>query len=185
MTSASRILFAILGMSTLVLLGQQQAPPKPAPEMQKLLDTLAGSWVITESYEPSEWAPKGGTGRGRETFRAGPGGLSMVEDYRSTTPAGEVSGMSVTWWDAKAGGYRAIWCDTTNPNGCVVMAKLARWEGSRFVLGDEFERDGRKIAFQEVLSDITATSFTQTISQGESGGELKRMLTIRAKKATP
>ena len=71
MTSASRILFAILGMSTLVLLGQQQAPPKPAPEMQKLLDTLAGSWVIAESYEPSEWAPKGGTGRGHEAISPG------------------------------------------------------------------------------------------------------------------
>jgi len=183
MKSRAGIALAVLAMGASVSLAQQETTPKPGPEMRRLIDTLAGTWNISEVYEPSEWAPKGGTGRGQEVFRAGPGGLSLIEDYRSTTPTGELSGLSVTWWDGKAGGYRAIWCDSTNPGGCVVMSKLATWEGDRFVLGDDFERNGKKVSFREVLSDITPTSFTQTIYQGESGGEPKRMVTIRATKS--
>jgi hypothetical protein len=64
------------------------------------------------------------------------------------------------------------------------MANLAKWEGDQFVLGDQSERNGKKFAFREVVSDITPTSFTQTLYQGEAGGELKRLTTIRATKVT-
>lgn len=63
------------------------------------------------------------------------------------------------------------------------MSKLARWEGDQFVVGDEFERDGRKVVYREVFSDFTPDSFTQTINEGESGGELKLRLTIHATKS--
>lgn len=62
------------------------------------------------------------------------------------------------------------------------MSELAHWEGGQFVVGDEFERDGRKVVYREVFSDFTSDSFTQTIYEGESGGELKRKLTIHAAK---
>jgi ketosteroid isomerase-like protein len=62
------------------------------------------------------------------------------------------------------------------------MAKLAQWEGDQFVLGDESESGGKKFMFKEVVSDITPNSFTQTLSQGESGDELKRLMTIHATK---
>lgn len=62
------------------------------------------------------------------------------------------------------------------------MSKLAGWEGGQFVIRDEFERDHRTIVYREVFSDLTPVSFTQTVYQGESGGELKRMTTIRAAK---
>jgi hypothetical protein len=106
----------------------------------------------------------------------------LIEEYHSANPSGDISGLSVTWWDEKAQGYRAIWCVSSNPGGCVVMVKLAKWEGDQFVLGDEFERNGRKFTFKEVVSDITPVSFTQTLYQGESTAELKRLMTIRAVK---
>jgi len=53
------------------------------------------------------------------------------------------------------------------------------------VLGDEFERNGKRFQFKEIFSEITPTSFTQTIYQGEAGKELKRVLTIRATKKRP
>jgi len=159
------------------------AMPQPGPEMQRLVKTFVGTWTLSETYEPSERMPSGGAGReGQQIWRAGPGGLSLIEEYRSKSPSGEISGLSVTWWDDKAQGYRALWCVNTNPGGCVAMANLAKWEGDQFVLGDEFERNGKKFTFREVVSDITPTSFTQTLYQGESGGELKRMMTIRATK---
>jgi hypothetical protein len=62
------------------------------------------------------------------------------------------------------------------------MSKLAHWEGDQFAIGDEFERDGKKVVYREVFSEVTPDSFIQTISEGESGGELKRTLTIHASK---
>jgi hypothetical protein len=43
---------------------------------------------------------------------------------------------------------------------------------------------GKKFTFKEVFSDIAPTSFTQTIYTGESGGELKQSVTIRATRLT-
>ena len=63
------------------------------------------------------------------------------------------------------------------------MAHLAKWERDQFVLRDEFERNGKKFSFKEVFSEITPTSFTQTLYQGEAGKELKRLLTIHATKS--
>jgi len=60
------------------------------------------------------------------------------------------------------------------------MSKLAQWEGDQFAIRDEYERDGKKIAYREVFSAFTSNSFTQTIYEGESGGELKRKLRIHA-----
>jgi hypothetical protein len=34
---------------------------------------------------------------------------------------------------------------SANPRGCVVMSKLAEGQGVEFVIGDEYELDGKKI----------------------------------------
>lgn len=152
---------------------------KSGPEMQKLLTTMCGKWIYHFKYQPSETRPNGGTGEGEAVFRPGPGGASMFEDEKSSEPGG-TSGISVTWWDAKAQGYRAIWCDNKMPAGCIVMSRLAKWEGDNFALSDEFTKDGKNFIFREVVSDITPNSFTQTLSRGEEGKELKLLVTIHA-----
>ena len=162
----------------------EAGPPSPGPEMQRLLTTFAGTWSLSEKYEPAEWLPRGGVGTGQQVWSAGPGGLSLIEEYRSENPSGKVFGLSVTWWDEKARGYRALWCVNTNPGGCTMMASLAKWQGSEFVLGDEFERNGKRFMFREVVSEITPNSFTQTLYQGAADGELKLLMTIRATKVT-
>jgi hypothetical protein len=166
---------------------QQPPPPAPAtkqtsPKMQKLFDTFLGTWSVTEKIEPSETLPKGGTGQGEEVYKAGPGGVSLIEEIHLREGFRESSGLGVGWWDQKAKGFRALWCDSENPNGCIMMAHLAKWEGDNFVLRGEFERDGKKFLFKEVFSEITPTSFTQTLYQGEEGKELAKLLTIYATK---
>jgi len=64
------------------------------------------------------------------------------------------------------------------------MSDVARRESDQFVLRDESERMGRRFSFKKVFSDITPTSFTQTLHLRESGGELKAFLTIRATRST-
>jgi hypothetical protein len=160
---------------------QPPSPPQSA-EMKKLLDSLSGTWRITSESLAGEGAPGGGRSQGKEVFRAGPGGRSLIEEYHSKDASGEVSGLGTVWWDEKARGYRALWCSNRIPSGCVVMARLANWEGDRFVLGDEWESGGRRISFKEVFSDINPASYTQTLFQGETGTELKAILVIRARR---
>ena len=161
---------------------QRTQTPQPSPEMQTLLSALSGTWSMTVEYESSESRPKGDLGRGEVVFHPGPGGLSLIEDEHSKNATGEMFGLSVTWWDENAKGFRAVWCDNSLPTGCIVMSKLANWEGDRFVLGDEFERNGKKYTFKEIVFDITANTYTQALYQGESGSELRQLLTIRATK---
>jgi hypothetical protein len=158
--------------------------PEPGPEMRRLLEAFSGTWSITYGYDQSDTMPNNGTGQGREVYRPGPGGFSLIEEFHSKEAKGDDSGLGVAWWDEKARGFRAVWCESRNPKGCVVMARLANWEGDQFVLGDEWEMGGKKFSFKEVFSDMTPRSFTQTLLQGESGGELKRLMTIKATKLT-
>jgi len=159
-------------------------PSKPAPEMHRLAAALGGRWTIRQQFEPHQAVPNGDTGSGTEVWRPGPGARSLIEDIHTKRPGGpETSGLAVIWWDAGASGYRVLWCGGANPRGCVVMSKLAEWQGAEFVIGDEYELDGKKIEYREVFSNLTPTSFVQTIYEGEAGGALKRVLTIQAMKA--
>ena len=160
----------------------QQLTSPPGHEMQRLLRTFEGTWLLSEEHEPPGGASRESVSVGQQIWRPGPGGFTLIEEYRSGTSAGKIFGLSVTWWDQKAQGYRALWCVNTNPGGCTVMASLAKWQGGEFILGNEFERNGQKFTFKEVISDIAPDSFTQTLYQGVAGGELKRLMTIRATK---
>ena len=156
---------------------------QPSPEMQRLFNTFLGTWRITEKIEPSEAMPNGGAAEGTEVYRAGPGGVSIIEEIHLKESTGEISGLGIGWWDEKAHGYKALWCDSQNLNGCILMAHFAKWEGDQFVLRDEFEKNGKKFNFKEVFSEITPASFTQTLYQGEAGKELRKLATIYATKS--
>ena len=159
------------------------APPiatSPHPDVDKLIRSLSGSWSITLSFAPNEKMPKGGSGTGEETWRAGPGGLSVIEEYHSTGEEGEVSGLGIFWPDQQPSKMQVVWCDSTMQTGCGVIKGGARWEGTQVVIEDEREVDGRKAAFREVFSDISDNGYTQTIYEGESGKQLQPTITVRA-----
>ncbi len=165
--------------------GGQMAMPmaKPSPEMEKLGKMLVGTWSTSEKHEPSPWAPKGATGKGMAVIKKGPGGLSLVEDYKSSSGMGAFAGHGVVWWDAKAGGYKSVWCDSMTPVGCEPAKGVAKWEGNSLVGTDESEMMGQKMAMKETWSDITPDSFTFAMDGGPPGGAMKRMMTIKYTRA--
>ena len=89
------------------------------------------------------------------------------------------------WWDEAAQGYHTIWCDSTNPGGCIDFKNVARWDGPNLVLQEDYEANGKKFTFKEVFSDISITSFTQTLYGAEVGHELKVDQVIHAKRSVP
>ncbi len=148
----------------------------PGPPAQKL---MLGTWSIRVQYEPTKDLPKGDVGIGEEKWYPGPGGLSLVEEYHENNSKGEISGLGVAWWDDQAAGIRVLWCESTNPLGCNLPG-IAKWEGDRLVLDADQEIAGKKFKFREVFSDITAKSFKQTLSLGETEAQLKPFVTIWA-----
>jgi hypothetical protein len=161
-------------------IASESSSPSPA-ELSRLTRAFAGSWSIRLSFAPSEQMPKGGSGTGQEVWRAGPGGRSLIEEYHSIGADGELSGLGTFWLDEHDPHYfPVLWCDSTNPLGCIVMKHGAKWEGEQLEVTNEREKDSKKFTFKEVFSDITGHSFTQTLYQGHSDGDLKRLVTIKA-----
>lgn len=145
--------------------------PQPSLEMAKLIKVFSGTWSITLD---------GGQGRGEERWRPGPGGLSLVEEYRSDGREGTITGIGFFWWDNAAGRFRVVWCDSTDSKGCVVMKYGARWERGELVLEHGSDAPGEAFHFREVFSDIDTKSFKQTLFQGRSSNALRRLVTITA-----
>lgn len=161
------------------------ADRKADPEIERLLKTFAGTWSITDELLPGAKSPQGKHGKGTLVWRPGPGGFSVIEDFRSRQGDEDVSGLGMLWRDAFAQGYHTIWCDSTNPGGCIDFKNTARWEGPTLVLQEDYEVHGKKYTFKEIFGDITSDTFTQTLYGGEAGGPLKIDEVIRAKKVKP
>lgn len=154
-------------------------PPmaKPGPEITRLIKMFAGTWATEEKVEPNPMAPKGATGAGRATFKAGPGGLSLIEDYDSPHgPMGAFHGHGVTWWDAKAGMFRGTWCDTMM-TACMINGM--KWEGDKLV-GDPFpmEQGGQKMVMTSQYAEIKPDSITFEMGSGPTAEQAKKEMTI-------
>ena len=64
-----------------------------------------------------------------------------------------------------------FWCDNTAPVACRTLHNKADWKEGRLVLSDERYEDGKKHLFQELFAFDTPDSFTQTLAEGEAGGQ--------------
>jgi hypothetical protein len=120
---------------------------------------------------------------GEETWRAGPGGFTFLDEVHLPTPEGEVFLLGIIWWDGKTKSFHGMECNNQLPYTCDLKGALnditMKWDGKEFTI-DELETspDGKKMMWHEVWSDITPTSFTQTGDMGEPGGPFNRFLTI-------
>jgi len=158
-------------------------PAKPHPQIARLLQAVEGTWSIREELAPDASSPNGTTGAGTIVWRPGPGGYSVVEEYRSKQGEEDISGLGELWWDDAAGGYHTIWCDSTNRGGCIDFKNQARWVGEKLVLQEDYEVNGKKFTFREEFGDIGPDHFTQTLYGGHPGGPLKVDQTIHATRA--
>lgn len=162
--------------------GATLADPKANPETERLLNAMEGTWTITDELSPDARSPKGRTGQGTIVWRPGPGRFSVIEEFQSKQGDEDVSGWGALWWDPSALGYHTIWCDSTNPGGCIDFKNVARWEGQNLVLQEDYEVSGKKFTFREVFGEITLDAFTQTLYGAEAGHPLKVDEVIHARR---
>ena len=153
------------------------ALPKPSPEMEKLSKLMVGDWTTDEKFEAGDFMPAG-TGKGSETTRLGPGGLSLVSDYHARNVMGEVHGHGMIWWDPKEQVFRNLWCDNVAPSGCELSGP-GKWDGDNLVFQDETELMGRKITMKVTLTDLKPDSHTFTVDVAGDNGQMQRAMTFR------
>ena len=156
----------------------QPARQSSEAAMRRLIHAFAGSWATSEVFDTSAEMPKGGKGSGHVSYRPGPGGQCLIEEYRSTGSSGEYSGLGIIWWDEHAQGYMTTWCESS-PQGCRILSTPGKWEENSLVLLDQSEVEGQKVTTRETFSDITPTSFVQTLGTIMPDGTFKRLVTIK------
>ncbi len=171
---------------------KKAAPPdmtaKQSPEMAKLAKMLVGTWAVDEKFEAvPEMGPEAqaGTAKGTDVVKAGPAGNSLIGDFKASSSMGAFTNHGVIWWDAKAGAYRSVSCDSENPGGCDAGA-TGKWEGNDLVFTRNVEMMGPKgkmtIEIREVFSELKPASFTFQMDSSIDGGPMKRMMTFKYKK---
>ena len=170
------LLFACL-QSVIGVAQSQPVLKLPGPPAQEL---LLGTWSIRVQYLATQDSPTTESGSGEEKWYPGPGGFSLVEEYREHSSKGDIEGLGVLWWDKSVAGLRVLWCENDEPSGCALMTGIGHWESDQLILTSDQELHGKKLKFKEVFSEITATSFQQTLYSGEGASELKAVVIISA-----
>ena len=82
----------------------------------------------------------------------------------------------VVTWIPKEKAYKSYWHDLSQPG---VSISTGRWEGNKLVFTSVDESTGTKLQVRDTYSDITPTSFTDTLEAGPPGGPMKKVLTVK------
>jgi len=167
---------------------ERPAAPHPltaerSPEMEKLATMLVGNWEVVATREPSAARPKGLRNTGTNRIVLGPGGRSIVENYHTEGDTGPRSALGILWWDAKAQGYRTMFCDTVDPAGCSVYDGLGKWEGNDLIFEFKLDHDGIKINGKEILMTTSPYSYTVRFFESRNGGPEDATWTVSNTKA--
>src|SRR5262249_54364050 len=141
--------------------------------MERLTRMWAGHWATVEIFEPSAEMQQGKQDKGAERMRPGPGGLSLIGDYESH---GAPFGHMVVTWIPKEKVYKSYWTDLSQPG---VSVSTGKWIGDKLVFISVDESSGKKILIRDTYSDITPTSFTDTLETGPASGPLRKVLTVK------
>lgn len=196
------LLFAFVGMNGQQIpaspTGENQAQNAPpassnantdagqASQLPSLVKALSGRWSLQVKFEPSPEMPKGGTSTGEETWRAAIGGLTLLEEERVSTTAGDLSLLGIIWWDPKTKSLHGMECNNQLPYTCDLKGALnditMTWDGKQFTINERETHGNKTTLWHEVWSDITPTSYTQTGDIEEPGGPTTRVFTIQARR---
>ena len=155
----------------------QQKLKMPGPEAQNL---MLGTWSTKVHYPPSPATSQGEVAEGTEIWRPGPGGRSVIEEYREKNSKGEVEGLGVEWWDEDAQGRRFLWCENDLASGCYVSKGVAKWDGGNLVWKEAQEAGGVKRAYAETFREIKSDSFLQELQEGDNLQNLQTTAMITA-----
>jgi len=162
----------------------QSAAPNP---LQALTLALSGKWQVDVRFEP---APSTGNkviaGPGEESWSAGPGGITLIEQEHFPSPNGDTFLMGVIWWDSAKNHLGGMECNSYLPVTCDLKGGLnditVSWDGSKFQIDELETHNGRHTVWHEYWTDITPDSFTQTGDVTQPDGTTMRFMTVHGRR---
>jgi hypothetical protein len=163
--------------------GQDGSTPT---KLRSLINALSGKWHLRVKFQPSGEMPSGFTGIGEETWHAGPGGVTFIEEEQIPTPAGQGYLLGIIWWDSKLKSLKGMECNNQLPSTCDLQGALTditiKWDEKSFEIEEIENENGKKTTWHEVWSNITPTSFVQTGDVTQPDGSTTRFMTIQGNK---
>jgi len=150
--------------------------PAPSPEMKKLARLIGGRWQVEEKYEVTPFTPQGGEGKGTEMIHRGPGGLSIIANYSSTSTMGETQGEGIITWSPEENAFKQFWVDNGAPGGELWAGK---WDGDALVFTNAQKMGEHTVQWKETFSSFSNDSFTLTFDMGSGDAEPKRFMTLK------
>ena len=72
--------------------------PEPPVDLQSLTKALSGEWSLSVRFEADAAMPNGVVNAGEETWRAGPGGYTLMEEEHVRLPQGDAFLLGIIWW---------------------------------------------------------------------------------------
>lgn len=168
----------------------QSAPKREAPSpnpLQALSRALAGKWQLDVRFEA---APSTGNkvveGPGEESWSAGPGGITLVEQEHMPSPYGDTFLMGVIWWDSARNHLGGMECNSYSPATCDLKGALndisISWDGTKFQIDEMETHNGKHTVWHEYWTDITADSFTQMGDVTQPDGTTTHFMTIHGRR---
>ncbi len=163
---------------------QAASIPNPLPA---LTQALAGKWQLDVRFEavPST-GNKVVVGSGEESWSAGPGGITLIEQEHIPSPYGDTFLMGIIWWNSSGKLLSGVECNNYLPITCDLKGGLnditISWDGKKFQIDELETHNGRHTVWHEYWSDITADSFTQTGDVTEPDGTTTRFMTVHGKR---
>lgn len=128
----------------------EAGPPAGAPELAPEITQLAfytGEWAYTETYQKSVFYPQGGENTGTYSSKPGPGGNSLVNQYRTQGPAGDQEGLLVLTWSPVQKTYKAY---ALGSEFSGVLEETGHFEGDALVFRGETSYQGMKVKVRQV-----------------------------------
>lgn len=164
----------------------KRATPASNP-LHALTQALAGKWKLDVRFEA---APSTGNkviaGPGEESWSAGPGGITLIEEEHIPSAYGDTFLMGVIWWDSTRNHLGGMECNSYLPVTCDLKGGLnditISWDGRKFQIDELETHNGRHTVWHEYWTDITPDSFTQTGDVTQPDGTTMRFMTVHGKR---
>lgn len=189
---ASSLAAAVLALTWGAAPGHAQVAPRPATptgdQLREVTQALAGRWKLDVHFDATpSMGNKEINGPGEESWMAGPGGITLIEQEHYPSPFGDTFLMGVIWWDRTAQRLRGIECNSYLPMTCDLKGGISditiTWDGRKFQIDELETHDGRRTVWHEAWTDITHDSFTQTGDVTNPDGTTTHFMTVHGTRA--
>jgi hypothetical protein len=159
-------------------------PHVKVPKEMALLRGLIGTWDAEEHWERVEGFAPGGNGTGLEIVKEGPGGLSIVIDYKALTgPFPMYSGHGMMSWELDPAEYRMVWVQPIWPGISVETGNVETNTGN-LVMSYEIVENGKKYTVKNVYANVSANSYTESSYLIDVTGRAVKTLTLNKTRRT-